>query len=303
MVELSAGHPVAAMQAAERLGEIAETALRARPELYEQKAVLISSLLIRALILLQSGRAPGASRAAEQAAERLDDGRAGFPGWERFCRGAVHGFFYALGRPKGPGRPAEPPGLKDHADRAIAEAQAADRLGYRNPRVMAMLNQLIGRPPAMQLVLMDQLFPFDPFQPEPGSEDDAARLRRTGTQAMITSSTSQDRNPVQALADEFLRRQHGGERPTLEEYCRRHPELADDIREVFPVDLLHLDLPDADRRRSGVKSKRRENPSVRTPFVTPSWSEDPIPSDPHSRHICTSSKQPNSRGKSTDTRA
>ncbi len=49
------------------------------------------------------------------------------------------------------------------------------------------------------------------------------------------SGTSQDRNPVEALADEFLERQRGGERPTLEEYCRRHPELADDIRDLFPV--------------------------------------------------------------------
>jgi hypothetical protein len=41
---------------------------------------------------------------------------------------------------------------------------------------------------------------------------------------MSTSSgASQDRNPVEALVDEFLRRHRGGERPTLEEYCRRHP--------------------------------------------------------------------------------
>ena len=59
---------------------------------------------------------------------------------------------------------------------------------------------------------------------------------------MITSSTGQDRNPVEALADDFLRRQRGGERPTLEEYCRRHPELADDIREVFPVLIRMEDL-------------------------------------------------------------
>jgi hypothetical protein len=52
---------------------------------------------------------------------------------------------------------------------------------------------------------------------------------------MTASGTSQDRNPVEALADDFLRRQRAGERPTLEDYCRRHPELADEIREVFPV--------------------------------------------------------------------
>ena len=87
---------------------------------------------------------------------------------------------------------------------------------------MAMLNELIGRPPAMQILMMDQLFPADPFQPEPGSDDDAP-VRRTGTQAMTASSTSHDRNPVEELADEFLGRQRGGERRTLEEYCRRIP--------------------------------------------------------------------------------
>jgi hypothetical protein len=56
------------------------------------------------------------------------------------------------------------------------------------------------------------------------------------------SDTSQDRNPVEALADEFLRRQRGGERPMLEEYCRRHPELADEIREVFPLLIRMEDL-------------------------------------------------------------
>jgi hypothetical protein len=84
----------------------------------------------------------------------------------------VHGFFYALGRPETSGRRAEPPGKKEHIDRAIKQAQEAYRLGFRNVQGMAMLNELIGRPPAMQLMLMDQVFPAEPFRPEPGSEDD-----------------------------------------------------------------------------------------------------------------------------------
>src|SRR6185437_17027066 len=60
------------------------------------------------------------------------------------------------------------------------------------------------------------------------------------------SGTSQDRNPVEALADDFLRRQRGGERPTLEDYCRRHPELADEIRDVFPVLIRMEDLRSED---------------------------------------------------------
>src|ERR1700732_4090721 len=37
------------------------------------------------------------------------------------------------------------------------------------------------------------------------------------------------------LADEFAERYRRGERPSLQEYIDRHPELADDIREFFPT--------------------------------------------------------------------
>src|SRR5262245_15785158 len=42
------------------------------------------------------------------------------------------------------------------------------------------------------------------------------------------------------LADEFAARRRAGERPRIEEYCDRHPELAEDIRELFPA-LLELE--------------------------------------------------------------
>ncbi len=51
----------------------------------------------------------------------------------------------------------------------------------------------------------------------------------------ISSGTDHDRNPVEALADEFMKRQRAGERPKVEEYCVLHPELADEIRDVFPM--------------------------------------------------------------------
>ncbi|MCI0455881.1 MAG: hypothetical protein L0Z62_02730, partial [Gemmataceae bacterium] len=37
------------------------------------------------------------------------------------------------------------------------------------------------------------------------------------------------------LADEFAARYRKGERPSLQEYVDRYPELADDIREFFPA--------------------------------------------------------------------
>jgi serine/threonine protein kinase/WD40 repeat protein len=40
---------------------------------------------------------------------------------------------------------------------------------------------------------------------------------------------------VESLAEEFLERRRRGERPTLAEYAARYPDLADEIREFFPV--------------------------------------------------------------------
>src|SRR5215475_6485608 len=46
---------------------------------------------------------------------------------------------------------------------------------------------------------------------------------------------SNDRNPVEELAEEFLERYRRGERPALSEYTRAHPDLAAEIRELFPA--------------------------------------------------------------------
>ena len=43
---------------------------------------------------------------------------------------------------------------------------------------------------------------------------------------------------VLALAEEFVARYRNGERPSLREYIDRHPELAAEIREVFPAVAL-----------------------------------------------------------------
>src|SRR5437868_2082886 len=37
------------------------------------------------------------------------------------------------------------------------------------------------------------------------------------------------------LADEFAARYRAGERPALQEYLDRYPDVADDIRELFPA--------------------------------------------------------------------
>src|SRR5262249_49026860 len=56
------------------------------------------------------------------------------------------------------------------------------------------------------------------------------------------NDSSSDRNPVEVLAEDFLDRQRRGEKPTLREYCERHPELAEEIRLVFPALCMVEDL-------------------------------------------------------------
>jgi WD40 repeat protein/serine/threonine protein kinase len=52
------------------------------------------------------------------------------------------------------------------------------------------------------------------------------------------SKTGTKSEAVLALAEEFLERHRQGERPSLREYTDRHPDLAEEIREVFPAMAL-----------------------------------------------------------------
>ncbi|MFI5457674.1 MAG: protein kinase [Isosphaerales bacterium] len=47
-----------------------------------------------------------------------------------------------------------------------------------------------------------------------------------------------DRNPIEMLAEEFVERQRRGELPSLSEYTRKYPELADAIADLFPALLV-----------------------------------------------------------------
>src|SRR5688572_3487501 len=61
----------------------------------------------------------------------------------------------------------------------------------------------------------------------------------------MTPSTS-DREPLDVVADDFLARYRRGERPSLTEYSKRHPELAEDIRELFPALAMMEEVGKAD---------------------------------------------------------
>ena len=56
------------------------------------------------------------------------------------------------------------------------------------------------------------------------------------------STSSNQRNPVERLAEDFLDRKRRGERPTLREYLERYPVLAEEIRDLFPALLMMEDL-------------------------------------------------------------
>jgi len=47
-----------------------------------------------------------------------------------------------------------------------------------------------------------------------------------------------ERNPVEVLAEEYIRRRRNGEHPTLNEYAERFPDWASEIQEVFPTLLM-----------------------------------------------------------------
>src|SRR5262249_28974077 len=66
--------------------------------------------------------------------------------------------------------------------------------------------------------------------------------------------TSDQRNPVELLAEDFLERTRRGERPTLQDYLERHPELAEQIRDLFPALLMMEDLGESSGGTTGSRA-------------------------------------------------
>lgn len=57
-------------------------------------------------------------------------------------------------------------------------------------------------------------------------------------------------DPVDLVAEEFLERYRGGERPSVEEFARRHPDLADEIRDLLPTIAAMERIKDAHADRA-----------------------------------------------------
>ena len=64
----------------------------------------------------------------------------------------------------------------------------------------------------------------------------------------IPSNWDPNREPIEEIAENFAERYRQGDRPSIDEYCRRYPEIEAEIRELFPsivaIERMH------DRKRS-----------------------------------------------------
>ena len=79
---------------------------------------------------------------------------------------------------------------------------------------------------------------------------------------MSTTSGSRDYGRFDDLAEEFAGRFRRGERPSLQEYVDRLPEMAAEIREMFPA-LVEVEQADGDARREARQSATPAIPSLR----------------------------------------
>src|SRR5687767_12922964 len=77
---------------------------------------------------------------------------------------------------------------------------------------------------------------------------------------MSTSEANNER--VVELAEEFLERYRNGERPALKEYIERHPELASEIRDVFPAMALMENIALDDDSLAGPGATADEPPAA-----------------------------------------
>ena len=68
----------------------------------------------------------------------------------------------------------------------------------------------------------------------------------------MSGSESEQYDLLDRLAEEFADRLRRGERPTFKEYTDRYPELADEIRELFPA---MVQVEQADDLRQGDEEK------------------------------------------------
>src|SRR6266849_3568859 len=58
----------------------------------------------------------------------------------------------------------------------------------------------------------------------------------------VMDTPSSEVNPLDRLAEEFVARHRRGEQPSVAEYTAKHPELAEEIRDLFPALVMMEDV-------------------------------------------------------------
>src|SRR6266436_5438703 len=66
----------------------------------------------------------------------------------------------------------------------------------------------------------------------------------------MTDSVALD-DPISKLADDFLARHRQGQRPSIDDYAAANPELAGEIRRLFPALLMMEELKPASGDATG----------------------------------------------------
>ena len=77
-----------------------------------------------------------------------------------------------------------------------------------------------------------------------------------------TSTSSANYVLLTRLADEFAARYRAGERPSLQEYIDRHPELAEDIRELLPA-MVEIEQVKEDHQEAAEQAAAPAPPALR----------------------------------------
>ena len=84
---------------------------------------------------------------------------------------------------------------------------------------------------------------------------------------MSTSSNFRDHGRFDELAEEFAQRYRQGERPGLQEYVDRLPEMADEIRETFSA-LIEVEQVEADAQVAAPLAVQDRSGPVPNPDAT-----------------------------------
>jgi serine/threonine protein kinase len=81
---------------------------------------------------------------------------------------------------------------------------------------------------------------------------------------VMVDPSADERDPVEMLAEEFVERRRRGETPSLTEYIARYPQLAAEIRELFPALAL---MEDIDPRSDDLSRSRQETAPSAAPAL------------------------------------